>query len=138
MAVVTPLNNFLGPEGDTVTVDEQLLNTQYSAGVRADTLLARARPQLSSDRSLSLKSPPERATEPSMLGSSPDDDRLLMSLWLLCPADSPSCAWPACLPMPPPQLPATSLSAAPETPPLRAPNFLTPSVKPHADMASDH
>jgi len=32
MAVVTPLNNFLGPEGDTVTVDEQLLNTQYSNG----------------------------------------------------------------------------------------------------------
>jgi hypothetical protein len=30
MAVVTPLNNFLGPEGDTVTVDEQLLNTEYS------------------------------------------------------------------------------------------------------------
>ena len=29
MAVVTPLNNFLGPEGDTVTVDEQLLNTEY-------------------------------------------------------------------------------------------------------------
>ena len=41
MAVVTPLNNFLGPEGDTVTVDEQLLNTEYcgnaaqaQAGVR--------------------------------------------------------------------------------------------------------
>ena len=32
MAVVTPLNNFLGPEGDTVTVDEQLLNTEYSSG----------------------------------------------------------------------------------------------------------
>ena len=30
MAVVTPLNNPGGPEGDTVTVDEQLLNTQYS------------------------------------------------------------------------------------------------------------
>jgi hypothetical protein len=29
MVVVTPLNNFLGPEGDTVTVDEQLLNTEY-------------------------------------------------------------------------------------------------------------
>ena len=29
MAVVTPLNNFLGPEGDTVTVDEQVLNTEY-------------------------------------------------------------------------------------------------------------
>jgi hypothetical protein len=29
MTVVTPLNNFLGPEGDTVTVDEQLLNTEY-------------------------------------------------------------------------------------------------------------
>ena len=29
MAVVTPLNNFLGPEGDTVTMDEQLLNTEY-------------------------------------------------------------------------------------------------------------
>ena len=29
MAVVTPLNNFLGPEDDTVTVDEQLLNTEY-------------------------------------------------------------------------------------------------------------
>jgi len=26
---VTPLNNFLGPEGDTVTMDEQLLNTEY-------------------------------------------------------------------------------------------------------------
>ena len=24
MAVVTPLNNFLGPEGDTVTADKQL------------------------------------------------------------------------------------------------------------------
>jgi hypothetical protein len=30
MAVVTPLNNPGGPEGDTVTVDEQLLNTEYS------------------------------------------------------------------------------------------------------------
>ncbi len=29
MAVVTPLNNPVGPEGDTVTVDEQLLNTEY-------------------------------------------------------------------------------------------------------------
>jgi hypothetical protein len=29
VAVVTPLNNFLGPEGDTVTMDEQLLNTEY-------------------------------------------------------------------------------------------------------------
>jgi hypothetical protein len=28
MAVVTPLNNPGGPEGDTVTVDEQLLNTE--------------------------------------------------------------------------------------------------------------
>jgi hypothetical protein len=33
MAVVTPLNNFLGPEGDTVTVDKQLLNTEYWTGV---------------------------------------------------------------------------------------------------------
>ena len=32
MAVVTPLNNFLGPEGDTVTMDEQLLNTEYGSG----------------------------------------------------------------------------------------------------------
>jgi hypothetical protein len=32
MAVVTPLNNFLGPEGDTVTVDKQLLNTEYCRG----------------------------------------------------------------------------------------------------------
>ena len=29
MAVVPPLNNFMGPEGDTVTVAEQLLNTEY-------------------------------------------------------------------------------------------------------------
>jgi hypothetical protein len=29
MAVATPLNNFLGPEGATVTVDKQLLNTEY-------------------------------------------------------------------------------------------------------------
>jgi hypothetical protein len=29
MAVVIPLNNPGGPEGDTVTVDEQLLNTEY-------------------------------------------------------------------------------------------------------------
>jgi hypothetical protein len=28
-ALLWPLNNFLGPEGDTVTVDEQLLNTEY-------------------------------------------------------------------------------------------------------------
>ncbi len=32
MSVVTPLNNPGGPEGDTVTVDEQLLNTEYSGG----------------------------------------------------------------------------------------------------------
>ena len=32
MAVVTPLNNPGGPEGDTVTVDEQLLNTEYRVG----------------------------------------------------------------------------------------------------------
>ena len=32
MAVVTPLNNPGGPEGDTVTVDEQLLNTEYWTG----------------------------------------------------------------------------------------------------------
>jgi len=32
MAVVTPLNNPGGPEGDTVTVDEQLLNTEYCNG----------------------------------------------------------------------------------------------------------
>jgi len=30
MAVVTPLNNPGGPEGDTVTVAEKLLNTEYS------------------------------------------------------------------------------------------------------------
>ena len=35
MAVVTPLNNFLGPEGDTVTVDEQLLNTESRGRDRA-------------------------------------------------------------------------------------------------------
>ena len=29
VAVVIPLNNPGGPEGDTVTVDEQLLNTEY-------------------------------------------------------------------------------------------------------------
>jgi hypothetical protein len=27
--MVVPLNNFMGPEGDTVTVAEQLLNTEY-------------------------------------------------------------------------------------------------------------
>ena len=31
MAVVPPLNNFLGPEGDTVTVAEQLLNTALAS-----------------------------------------------------------------------------------------------------------
>ncbi len=31
MAVVTPLNNPGGPEGDTVTVAEKLLNTEYWA-----------------------------------------------------------------------------------------------------------
>ncbi len=29
MGVVTPLNNPGGPEGDTVTVAEKLLNTEY-------------------------------------------------------------------------------------------------------------
>jgi hypothetical protein len=40
MAVVPPLNNFMGPEGDTVTVAQQLLNTEYFPGscwVRAGT-----------------------------------------------------------------------------------------------------
>ena len=37
MAVVTPLNNFLGPEGDTVTVDGQLLNTEYWGGGETGT-----------------------------------------------------------------------------------------------------
>jgi len=32
MAVVIFLNNPGGPEGDTVTMDGQLLNTQYSYG----------------------------------------------------------------------------------------------------------
>ena len=36
MAVVTPLNNPGGPEGDTVTVDEQLLNTEYQADRGSD------------------------------------------------------------------------------------------------------
>ena len=43
MAVVTPLNNFLGPEGDTVTVDEQLLNTEsvkeVDQGTQTDPLV---------------------------------------------------------------------------------------------------
>jgi hypothetical protein len=32
MAVVTPLNNFMGPEGDTVTADKHysILNTQQA------------------------------------------------------------------------------------------------------------
>ena len=33
MAVVTPLNNPGGPEGDTVTVAEKLLNTEYCPAV---------------------------------------------------------------------------------------------------------
>ena len=39
MAVVTPLNNPGGPEGDTVTVDEQLLNTEYPTGALVTPLL---------------------------------------------------------------------------------------------------
>ena len=35
MAVVTPLNNPGGPEGDTVTVAEKLLNTEYYGSHRA-------------------------------------------------------------------------------------------------------
>ena len=35
--VVTPLNNPGGPEGDTVTVDEQLLNTEYLGREREKT-----------------------------------------------------------------------------------------------------
>ena len=31
MAVVPPLNNFMGPEGVTVTVAQQLLNTEYQS-----------------------------------------------------------------------------------------------------------
>ena len=37
MAVVTPLNNPGGPEGDTVTMAEQLLNTEYPGGPEGDT-----------------------------------------------------------------------------------------------------
>jgi hypothetical protein len=43
MAVVTPLNNFLGPEGDTVTVDEQLLNTEYCLEFHAQPALINLR-----------------------------------------------------------------------------------------------
>ena len=39
MAVVTPLNNPVGPEGDTVTVDEQLLNTEYKDHTRCNAAL---------------------------------------------------------------------------------------------------
>ena len=39
MAVVTPLNNPGGPEGYTVTVDEQLLNTYCSWNVIANQQL---------------------------------------------------------------------------------------------------
>jgi len=35
MAVVTPLNNPGGPEGDTVTVVTQLLNTEYSTRLKS-------------------------------------------------------------------------------------------------------
>ena len=36
MAVVTPLNNFLGPEGDTVTVPSPLLSPKsYTRGDEA-------------------------------------------------------------------------------------------------------
>ena len=41
MAVVTPLNNPGGPEGDTVTVDEQLLNTEYWGEMVGKTRKAR-------------------------------------------------------------------------------------------------
>ena len=41
MAVVTPLNNPGGPEGDTVTVAEKLLNTEYCS-VRAAKTDARS------------------------------------------------------------------------------------------------
>ncbi len=51
MAVVTPLNNFLGPEGDTVTVDEQLLNTEYWVW---DTSSQRSHPSLSAYLSRSV------------------------------------------------------------------------------------
>ena len=36
MAVDPPLNNFMGPEGVTVTVAEQLLNTEYCTAVHAE------------------------------------------------------------------------------------------------------
>ncbi len=35
MAVVTPLNNFLGPEGDTVTVPSPLLSPKHAGQTRA-------------------------------------------------------------------------------------------------------
>ena len=55
MAVVTPLNNFLGPEGDTVTMVEQLLNTEYSLSrVFSPLVLALASLAPSRECSLSL------------------------------------------------------------------------------------
>ena len=43
MGVVTPLNNPGGPEGDTVTVAEKLLNTEYLGNSRMNfCLLSRA------------------------------------------------------------------------------------------------
>ena len=55
MAVVTPLNNFLGPEGDTVTADKHysILNTQYFNGKPEDyegvTCQLQCPPSLSND-----------------------------------------------------------------------------------------
>ena len=43
MAVVTPLNNPGGPEGDTVTVAEKLLNTEYPGQDYALSELVRTR-----------------------------------------------------------------------------------------------
>ena len=45
MAVVPPLNNFMGPEGDTVTVAEQLLNTEYG-GARSYSVPPPRHPRL--------------------------------------------------------------------------------------------
>ena len=58
MAVVTPLNNFLGPEGDTVTVDEQLLNTEYCEKLSFHILL--------SSRNLCCRGRPHRLPQPEV------------------------------------------------------------------------
>ena len=94
MAVVTPLNNPGGPEGDTVTVVEQLLTTQYSIGSRASRVAKLGVTYLP----FTISSDAGYADLPLALLGAPVDIGALVKTWVTVSWQGQDRDWQAALP----------------------------------------